>query len=214
MKSIRVVAFDCDGVMFDTVESNTVYYNHVLKHFGKPDMTPKQFACVHMHTAEESIDYLFQGSESLQAAQAFRRQMDYLSFIQYMKIEPYLKPLLERLRPHFKTAVATNRTDTMGHVLKEHGLEDLFDFVVTAGDVDHPKPHPEPLLKIVDHFEIAPRNLIYIGDSKLDEQAARAARVPLVAYNNRSLDAEYHIASLKEVGEILHLRGSSTLAAP
>ena len=203
MNTIRVVAFDCDGVMFDTVEANTAYYNHILKHFGKPDMTPEQFAFAHMHTAEESIDYLFQGSEAHQAAHAFRRQMNYISFIKYMKIEPYLKPLLEKLRPRYKTAVATNRTDTMDRVLEEHGLEGYFDFVVTAADVDHPKPHPEPLLKIVEHFGVAPRNLIYIGDSELDEQSAKAASVPLIAYNNCSLAADYHIASLKEVEEIL-----------
>jgi beta-phosphoglucomutase-like phosphatase (HAD superfamily) len=55
MKDIKVVIFDCDGVMFDTVKANTAYYNSVLRHFGKPDMTPEQFAYSHMHTADDAM---------------------------------------------------------------------------------------------------------------------------------------------------------------
>jgi HAD superfamily hydrolase (TIGR01509 family) len=87
----------------------------------------------------------------------------------------------------------------MGRVLEEHGLDGYFDLVVTAADVLHPKPHPEPLLKILDHFGIAPHHLVYIGDSKLDELSAKAAGVTLVAYDNPRLSADYHITSLKEL---------------
>ncbi|MBW1841164.1 MAG: hypothetical protein JRI75_05165, partial [Deltaproteobacteria bacterium] len=52
MKDIVVVAFDCDGVMFDTTRANMAYYNRILNHFGKPDMTPEQFSFAHMHTAD------------------------------------------------------------------------------------------------------------------------------------------------------------------
>jgi|GEM_PF-3964013 len=59
-QTIEVVAFDCDGVLFDTEEANTAYYNNLLEPFGRPLMTPEQFAYVHMHTAEASIAFLFQ----------------------------------------------------------------------------------------------------------------------------------------------------------
>ncbi len=44
MKNIEVVAFDCDGVMFDTINANMAYYNKILEHFGRPAMTPQQLA--------------------------------------------------------------------------------------------------------------------------------------------------------------------------
>ncbi len=59
MKRIRVVAFDCDGVMFDTETVNKAYYNQILQHVNKPALTPEQFAFVHMHTTDEAISYLF-----------------------------------------------------------------------------------------------------------------------------------------------------------
>ncbi len=66
-----------------------------------------------------------------------------------------------------------------------------------------PKPHPESLIKIVEHFGIKPSQAIYVGDSVLDEMAAKAAGIPLVAYNNKDLSADYHITNLKELEEML-----------
>ena len=45
----EAVIFDCDGVMFDTTEANMAYYNHILKHFGKPSMTPEQYLYAYAH---------------------------------------------------------------------------------------------------------------------------------------------------------------------
>jgi phosphoglycolate phosphatase len=50
--------------------------------------------------------------------------------------------------------VATNRTDTMARVLAENHIDHLFDLVVCALDVQFPKPHPESLVKVVDHFSV------------------------------------------------------------
>jgi len=110
---------------------------------------------------------------------------------------------LKLLRPKFKTAIATNRTNTMPHVLKAHGLENEFDLVVTAMDVRRPKPDPEMLINILTHFHIAPDEVIYVGDSELDEQAAKAAGIPLVAFGNHRLFAEYHIGTFQELGALL-----------
>jgi len=202
-KRANIAAFDCDGVMFDTKMANSAYYNKILSHFGKPEMTPEQFAIVHMHTVEKALLNLFPDDESYKAADAFRKEMNYSQFLKYIKIEPYLKPLLRKLRPGIKTAVVTNRTDTMKYILEKHGLEKYFDIVVTALDVKRPKPYPDPLLKVIDHFGASPEQILYIGDSRLDEQAAKAAGIPMAAYDNPSLEVEYHIKSLREIENIV-----------
>jgi len=206
MKNIKVVVFDCDGVMFDTTKANMAYYNQILNHFDRPALTREQFAYCHSHTADQSIAYLFNDAESFISAQNYRKNMSYIPFLKYMVLEPYLKPLLEKLRPRYKTAVATNRSNTMDRVLSEHGLEGYFDIVVSSIDVDRPKPYPDPLIKILEHFGVAANNALYIGDSDLDEIAAKAAGVPFVAYQNRSLSADFHINSLKEIGEMFEIK--------
>lgn len=204
-RAVQVVAFDCDGVMFDSSEANSAYYNQVLQHIGLPVMSARQAAYAHMHTVDESLQFLIEDPDKLAVARKYREQMSYLAFIRHMVEEPYLKPLLNRLRPAFKTAIATNRTDTMTRVLAEHSLEGCFDLVVTASDVRLPKPAPEQLQVILDHFGILPNQMIYIGDSDLDARAAQAAQVPFIAYRNADLTAHRHIEGLHEIVQILGL---------
>ena len=201
--NIKVVAFDCDGVMFDTEKANKAFYNRILDRLGMPNMTPEQFSYANMHTAERVLAYLVNDPGRFEAAQALRQEIGYLPFIPFMEIEPYLKPVLKKLRLKYNTAIATNRTDSIDHVLKEFGLGAYFDFVVSALDVKLPKPHPEPLNKILEHYGLNPNQMVYVGDSELDEIAARAAGTYLVAYNNRRLDADFHINGLQELEEIL-----------
>jgi len=204
-KDIKVVVFDCDGVLFDTAHANQMYYNHLLQHFGQPAMTGEQFAYAQMHTVHETLAYLFEDTENHAAAKQYRETMDYRDFLKYLQMEPQLLTVLARLRQNFKTAIATNRTDTMGHLLDRFNLAGSFDLVVTSSDVEHPKPHPEVLLKILSVFKISARQAVYIGDSLVDAQAAGAAEMPFVAFRNDALRAHYHIQSLDELDDILEV---------
>lgn len=200
----QVLALDCDGVMFDTRKANSAYYNDILAAFGRPPMTSDQYAYAQMQTVDRAIAYLFEDEASQAAAHAFRKKNGYDPYIPLMEMEPDLIRLLDRYRGRLHLAVATNRSDTMGKVLKVHGLENYFDLVVTALDVAHPKPHPEPLTRILEHFRALPEQMLYVGDSPLDELTARAAGVPLAAYGNPDLDGDYHITRLSQLEEILN----------
>ena len=59
MKDIKVVVFDCDGVLFDTAHANRIYYNHLLQQFGRPALTQAQFEYAQMHTLHETLLFLF-----------------------------------------------------------------------------------------------------------------------------------------------------------
>lgn len=200
---IKVVAFDCDGVMFDSTNANKAYYNQILRQFNLPEMSAEQFGFVHMATVDEALAYLFDQPDMLNDAIAYCRQMTYMPFIRHMVMEPHLVQLLEGLRPDFKTAIATNRTNTMDRVLAEHNLQGRFDKVVTAADVKRPKPHPEQLLLLLDYFGIEPHQMVYIGDSKVDAEAADEAGVYFIAFDNPTLKAHLHIRSLGQVIEFL-----------
>lgn len=200
---IKAVVFDCDGVMFDSTEANTSFYNAILAHMGKSPMTAEQFNFAHMATADQTMEHLFPDPVELDRAQALRRKIGYSRFIPLMRIEPTLKELLGAIRPPYRTAIATNRSDTMNRVLTQHGLDGLFDYVVTSLHVPRPKPFPDPIEKVLDHFGLAPDMALYIGDTRMDELASRAAKVPFVAYGNPALDADFHVESLVSIKKIL-----------
>jgi HAD superfamily hydrolase (TIGR01509 family) len=202
---MKAIAFDCDGVLFDTADSNRAYYNALRQQMGMPVMTEEQFAYAHMNTVADTLAYLFPGKDLLAKAHALKKNTSYNPFVKAMKMEPGLMPLLKKLRPAYKTAIATNRSDSMPTLLREHNIRPFFDCIISANDVTRPKPYPDQLVKLLDFFGIESDQMLYVGDSIVDQQAADAAGVALVAYDNPSLSAAYHIKSLKEIEEILGL---------
>ncbi len=204
MMRFKVIAFDCDGVMFDTQKANKSYYNDILAFFGRPPMTDEQFRYAQMQTVDKSLEMLFPDKTDYIQAQKYRKVNGYGPYIKHMQMEPDLIAVLEYLRPGCKTAVATNRTDTMKSVLRIHEIESYFDKVVTALDVANPKPAPDVLLLLLDHFGIFSSEMLYIGDSPVDAAAARASGVPFAAYGDAKLDADYHIRRLMAVKTIVN----------
>ena len=203
MKRISVVIFDCDGVMFDSRQANIHYYNSVLAHFDLPPMTENEERFIHMYTAEESIRHVFRNTPFVEQAQAYRMRMKYAPFIKDMVIEPRLKALLKILKPEYGLAVATNRSDTIGEVLESNGLTEFFDIVVSSLDVQNPKPHPESIYKILDFFRLSKEQCLYVGDSLVDWQTARAAVVHFVAYRNNELETPWKVKNLMEIKDLL-----------
>ena len=203
MNGIKVVAFDCDGVMFYSKKATKAFYNDILNHFNLPDLTPEQTPFVLMHPFDEAAAYLLKDPKLVVAALQYRKQMSYSKFIRYLEIDPHIKPTLKWLRQRYQTAIATNRADTIIQVLTEFDLMDDFDLVISILDVRQPKPDPEPLIKILTYFNIEPHQAVYVGDSKVDEMAATGAKVPFVAYKNPSLSAAFHIQSHEELKNIL-----------
>jgi phosphoglycolate phosphatase-like HAD superfamily hydrolase len=57
----------------------------------------------------------------------------------------------------------------------------LFDSVITADDTQDHKPHPEPLLLACGRLGIKPEEAVYVGDSLLDYEAAKRAKVKFIA---------------------------------
>ncbi|MCU0563511.1 MAG: HAD family hydrolase [Desulfobacterales bacterium] len=203
MAAVRVVAFDCDGVLFETLEANRQYYDHILRQFGRPRMNAGQLEFSHTHTVDQVIEHLIPDPSVQTAAHAFRRSLDYGIFLKYLTIEPDLVALLDWMAGRFRRAIATNRTDTMGRLLQEFDLARRFEMVVTSRDVERPKPFPDPLLKILARFGAGPQQMLFVGDSVVDQQTADAAGVPFVAYRNPALSAVHHIRALGELKPLL-----------
>jgi phosphoglycolate phosphatase-like HAD superfamily hydrolase len=129
--------------------------------------------------------------------------MDYAPFISDLVIEPGLKALLGVLKPAYRLAVATNRSNTIGEVLDTFGLAEFFEIVVSSLDVQNPKPHPDAILKILEFFEISPKKAIYVGDTEVDAAVSRVSGVPFIAYKNNRLKADWHARSMEDVRKIL-----------
>jgi 2-phosphoglycolate phosphatase len=61
------------------------------------------------------------------------------------------------------------------------GLDTLFEVVVAADDVQLKKPHAEPLVLCSDQLGLAPEKCVYVGDTRVDIQAGKAAGMQTAA---------------------------------
>ena len=59
--------------------------------------------------------------------------------------------------------------------LKDAGILEFFDLVVTADDIENPKPHPEVYLKGAEHVGVAPENCLVFEDGEKGIESAIGA---------------------------------------
>ncbi len=96
-------------------------------------------------------------------------------------------------------------------LLKDLGVYDDFEIVVSGDDLPKKKPDPLPLLHAAEKLGMKPENALMVGDSKSDVKAARAAGFQIVCmsygYNHgediRNYDPDAVIDSMVELQGLL-----------
>ncbi len=183
-QKIKAVIYDCDGVMFNSLEANCAFYESVFNYMGitldRSDVD--MMRVIHTYANSEVLKHFFPEKERCEVAAKFAGSIDYVRLIQLMEMENGLVETLEQLKGVVHLAVCTNRSTSMDAVLNRFNLTDYFSFVMTASKASFPKPHPDPLLRILDHYELKPEEALFVGDSAVDSQAAAAAGVPFIGY--------------------------------
>ncbi len=200
----RLIIFDCDGVLFNSLEANRAFYNLIATRAGRAPLSPDEMAFCHMHTAFDSINFLFRDYPDLmQRAFEIYDDLDYADFLPFMTVEPGMVETVKWLRENRLTAISTNRSTTMPRLIELYNLDTLFDEIVCALDVKMPKPNPEGIELILDRLGCNRNDAVYVGDSKVDEDTAKNASIPLIAYKNRDLDTPFHADSFDDVARLL-----------
>ncbi len=200
--NICCVIYDCDGVLLDSFESNRFFYNSICALTGRETMTESELQYAHTHTVQEAIRFLFR-NEPHQAAQAWKLlpTIDPQISLQRMRLEPHLLETLKILKEKgIRRAISTSRSTSMKSIMDHFALWPFFDLVVTALDVQNPKPHPESAQKILFTLGMKEAETVFVGDSEIDQQTAQAAGVRFIAYKNPALPAaafiQTHLALL------------------
>jgi HAD superfamily hydrolase (TIGR01509 family) len=199
----KCVIYDCDGVLFDSIEANRTLYNHIAASMGRGLMSEEELLYCHMNTVHDSIHCLFKDDpeKEAEALEFLDRQIDFKEYVPHLRMEPHLLPTLTALRDRgLTTAICTNRTTSMPFLMERFGLQPYFDMVVTALDVVvHSKPHPESVEKILQGLEAQAGETLYVGDSEVDLKTAQASGVVFVAYKSKAISTGLFIDDHEQI---------------
>lgn len=187
MNRYKLIIYDCDGVLLDTLESNYIFYNRVMAHLERPPLDRNDMAArniLHTYSFNNVMEHFFGNDKNKDAAWKYARTIKYKDLAPFMSVEEGLYETLDILKQSLTLAICTNRASSMEMIIDDFGLNGYFSFVMTADQVINPKPHPEPLLKVLEHFNLKPEEALFIGDGEVDMLAAQEAGVPFIAYKS------------------------------
>lgn len=199
---IKLIVFDCDGVMFDSRPANKEYYNYLLKYFQKPEMDENELEYVHIQSVDRCLQHIFRNHHDIarREIEKLRESLDYKTFLKYFVMEQDLIAFLTMAKErNIYLAISTNRADTMQLLLDEFALTPYFQKVMTSATATRPKPAPDGMLEILDFFGVRKEETVFIGDSMVDYHHAANSGVRLISFKNKELPTPFHIKTFMEI---------------
>lgn len=181
----RTIVFDLDGTLINSLGLILASYRHTMDtHLGRrmADELWVRGMGTPLHVQMRSF-----AKDEAEAEAMVRTYEEHNLANHDALVEPYpgVRDAVRDLGARGLTlAVATSKRTKATHMgLRRCGFEEeWFASIVTADDVDRPKPHPEPvLLALARAGEIDPSRAIYVGDSVHDMRSGRAAGVVTAA---------------------------------
>lgn len=184
LTNIKAAIIVLDGTMLDTAADFHVAVNRMRAELG---LTPL--------SQETILNFVGKGTENLirrvlavdypedEAAQYFQQALDaytehYLAINgDYSSLYPGVLEGLQAMRAKgLRLACVTNKPLAFAvPLLEKKGLSGFFEIVYGGDSFPRKKPDPMPLLQVCEDFALAPPQVVAIGDSSNDAQAARAA---------------------------------------
>jgi phosphoglycolate phosphatase len=209
--SVKLIMFDLDGTLVDTVRDITNALNYALKPFGlgplKVEDTVKKVGEGLTRLIEKVI-----GEEKIKMRDAVKeRFLDYYSehLVDYSRTYTYVREALEKLNGYKKVVISNKRENLSERLLDRLELLKYFDLVVGSDTTSERKPSAVPVIHAINKFGVDPHESIMVGDSPYDIEAGKKAGAKTVAvtygYGDKQYlkDADYMIDNIKGLLSLL-----------
>jgi phosphoglycolate phosphatase len=217
---IKAVMIDLDGTLLDTASDLAAAANMMLRELGRAELP--------LETIQSYIGKGIQKLVKRSLTGSLDDEPDAELFDKAMPIyeRDYAKTLCVNTRPYpgvieglntlreagFRLACVTNKAEAFTlPLLRATGLFDYFDIVLSGDSLLKKKTDPMPLLHACTHFDILPYEMLLIGDSLNDAEAARAAGCHVFCvpygYNEgrdvRELDCDAIVTSVYDATKLI-----------
>lgn len=186
--NIRGLAFDLDGTLVDSAPGLAAAIDLALQAQGLSPAGEARVAAWIGNGADVLIERALRWAEvepSAERCQQMRGQFDdyYAQTVeQGSRLFPQVRATLARLAAaDLPLALVTNKPSPfVAPLLNALGIDKYFAFIIGGDDVVAKKPHPAPLYLVLGHLGLYAHELLFVGDSRNDIMAAKAAGCPSV----------------------------------
>lgn len=192
----KLIIFDMDGTIADTDKVIVKSYLELYKMY-RPDYKPsiKKIKTFSGPPLNETLSKEFPHLELDFIKKEYKR-ISKQNYIKYLKTFRFCREFLEILKEKgYKISIATSKIEEGTHFsLKLLNFEHLFDFIVCADTIDVPKPAPNCVFKIMDHYGISKEETLFVGDTHFDYKCARAAgvNVAIMTFMKREFNEDFN----------------------
>lgn len=182
--AIEVVVIDLDGTLVHTAPDLAEASNRMLADLGMPKLSEDTVKGYVGNGVTQLIKRVLTGDMHAEPdADLFARarpiyEKHYAEvYSLYSHPFPDVVEGLDALKQAgFRLGCITNKVERFTvPLLKDTGLYDYFELVISGDSLPRMKPDPMQLLHACEHFGITPDRMLLIGDSMNDAEAARAA---------------------------------------
>jgi len=183
MKSVDLIIYDLDGTLIDSREDIAEASNKMLAELGLKKKTADEIAeCVGRGVQNLVLGLLGKDHEDKfdKALKLVKKHYgDHL--LDHTKLYPGVLDTLEHFK-HKKQVVITNKPEGFSvKILEGLGVMKYFSIVIGGDTVRTKKPSPESVFKILDDLKISAERAIIVGDSSIDIETGKNAKVPVCA---------------------------------
>jgi HAD superfamily hydrolase (TIGR01549 family) len=185
IKKPHTLLFDLDGTLLDSFSAHYHAYEMMFPQFGI-EVSEERFFKIYSPDWYHTYRLVGLPEEKWAAADAA-----WMAAAAQIQCQPFpdTLPTLTQLAARYPLGLITSGSKSrVQRELRETGLDAFFPVVVTGDDVERPKPDPQGLQRALAAMDVpvgGVNGTVYIGDTVVDYETARAAGMLFVGVNGR-----------------------------
>lgn len=183
----KAVIFDLDGTLLNTLDDLADSTNYALSRFGYPTRTIDEVRQFVGNGVAKLIERAIpEGKNNPNFEKCLAIFKENYAQNMYNKTAPYngIIEMLSNLKSKgIKIAVVSNKFDLAVKELCKKYFEGFIDFAAGENEAQgiKKKPAPDTVISVLNEFNFASEDAVYVGDSDVDIMTAKNSKMPCIS---------------------------------